>query len=352
MCDNKLSLSPKLQNDGNMFTTLSTLPSMTIVLTNKCNSKCVMCNYWKYKDFEFLPYKIIESCISDFKKLNIQSVTLTGGEPLLHPEWSDFATLLKKNNISIHLMTNGLLLMKERNHIKDLVDSITVSFDGGTPESYEKIRGVNAFNIVLNGVKEIREMGKPIRLRTIIQKGNYQDMLKLINIAKEYGTTITFQQIDVYSQIGYGMIDNIQLDINKESCWNYTLSEDEICKLDNIIEEITVVYHNEIATGIIIESPENLKMISKYFKSLHQQETFTNNICNMPFYTSVIDYDLSIRPCFFLSMCAKLTDKNNLIESLNTDEMKKMRAQIIEGQRDECKFCVVARYKPLDSFKK
>lgn len=326
------------------------IPSMTFALTNKCNSKCIICDYWKCKDIKYIPYDFILSCMSDLHLLNTKAITLTGGEPLLHPEWDVIASLFKENGMTIHMMTNGILLNSVMDKVEQYVDTITVSMDGATPNTYKMIRGVDSFEEVKNGIRGLAKRGKNIRIRMILQKKNYKELFLMIELAKSIGATVTFQQIDISSQYAFGSINNNILTKRLEKLRNYILSEDDIAEFDRMIIRIEKEYYKEIENGILADNVLKFKEISQYFKALLGLEPLPISKCNLPFYTTVIDYDMIMKPCFFLPEYGSVVD-GKVRGLLNSTNAKYMRKQIIEKQRKECGCCVVARFKNLVQMK-
>ena len=54
------------------------------------------------------------------------------------------------------------------------VDEVILSLDGGNSKTYEAIRGVDAFDLILEGVDLIREQGISVTTRTTVQKSNFE----------------------------------------------------------------------------------------------------------------------------------------------------------------------------------
>ena len=65
--------------------------------------------------------------LPDLAALGTRAVLLSGGEPLLNPEWREVAELLGGHGLSLWLLTSGLSLAKHARAAADLFDSITVS---------------------------------------------------------------------------------------------------------------------------------------------------------------------------------------------------------------------------------
>lgn len=74
-------------------------------ITRKCNKNCDYC----YLDLtrEDLPFDNIKEI---FRSIKVNTVTLTGGEPLIHPDIENIISFVSKKGYHIHLLTNGILL--------------------------------------------------------------------------------------------------------------------------------------------------------------------------------------------------------------------------------------------------
>ena len=71
------------------------LSSFQIELTSKCNERCVHC----YIPHKFKLYNITDelyySTLEQLSKMNVLSVTLSGGEPMMHPHFKEFLKAAK-----------------------------------------------------------------------------------------------------------------------------------------------------------------------------------------------------------------------------------------------------------------
>ena len=121
---------------------LAALPLAIVYLTDRCNSRCVTCDYWKYGQTN-LSLERAWALAPQLKALGTQAILLSGGEPLLHPHWAEIAEILRaESGARLWLLTAGLSLHKHAARAVELCDRITVSLDGATSETYRAIRGV------------------------------------------------------------------------------------------------------------------------------------------------------------------------------------------------------------------
>lgn len=79
----------------------------------------------------------------------------TWDEPLLTPDLFRYLKIMKDHNLVITMDTNGVLLNKaNRKALLDLeVDSIFISIDATTAETYRQVRGKDTFQLVCDNVE-------------------------------------------------------------------------------------------------------------------------------------------------------------------------------------------------------
>ena len=75
-----------------------TLPLVTLYLTERCNSRCVTCDYWRHGGKD-VTLESVRRMLPALAELHTRAVLLSGGEPLLNPEWPEIAALLKSHGL-------------------------------------------------------------------------------------------------------------------------------------------------------------------------------------------------------------------------------------------------------------
>lgn len=135
--------------------------------TNFCNSECIMCPHSKLKKMGTMDMRLYKKIIDNCAKLNIRIITLSFfGEPFLDKELVEKIKYAKEKGMFVAFYSNASLLTKElaKNIISASLDGITISFDGYSKETYEKIRKKLKFDIVkgniLNLIETRKRMGK------------------------------------------------------------------------------------------------------------------------------------------------------------------------------------------------
>ena len=79
---------------------LARLPLVTLYVTERCNSRCVTCDYWRHGRDD-MDFAAVTRLLPSFTQLQTQKVLLSGGEPLLNPEWAAIAELLRGNGLKV-----------------------------------------------------------------------------------------------------------------------------------------------------------------------------------------------------------------------------------------------------------
>ncbi len=86
--------------------------NVQLVVTRRCNLACAYCNEFDHAS-EPVPYEILIQRLEKLYELGAFSVTLTGGEPLLHPDIFKVAEYAKRKFRGVWMITNGYLLKKD-----------------------------------------------------------------------------------------------------------------------------------------------------------------------------------------------------------------------------------------------
>src|SRR5438128_7904785 len=84
-----------------------------IIPIRRCNLACKYCN--EYDDFSKpIPTEIMFQRVDKLAELGTSVVTISGGEPLLHPDLDEIIRRIRKHGMIAGLITNGYLLVSER----------------------------------------------------------------------------------------------------------------------------------------------------------------------------------------------------------------------------------------------
>jgi MoaA/NifB/PqqE/SkfB family radical SAM enzyme len=110
-----------------------------IIPMRRCNFACTYCN--EFDDFSKpVPIEEMHRRIDKLGELGTSVVTISGGEPLMHPELDDVIRRIRTHGMVAGLITNGYLLVAER--IQRLnragLEWLQISIDNVNPDDVSK----------------------------------------------------------------------------------------------------------------------------------------------------------------------------------------------------------------------
>ncbi len=162
-----------------------------IIPIRRCNLACTYCN--EFDDFSKpVPLEEMFRRIDRLGAMGTSVITISGGEPLLHPELDAIIARIRKNGIMAGLITNGYLLVAER--IKALnragLEYLQISIDNVTPDDVS-MKSLKVLDQKLKLLAEHAEF--QININSVLGGGvaNSEDALTVAHRAVELGFTST-----------------------------------------------------------------------------------------------------------------------------------------------------------------
>lgn len=186
-------------------------------VTNRCNLRCRTCPqfFGMGEHFHDLTWDRFLEITEQFPHL--RRVVLHGiGEPLLNPDLGRMIRHLKGRGAYVLFNSNGLLLRgrKAQDLAASGLDELRVSIDGGTPETYQTVRGVDGFDRILGNLRRFeaakRALGAEaprVSLWVTGMKATVRDLPQLVRIAAANDVREVYLQRLVYSERGIATED-------------------------------------------------------------------------------------------------------------------------------------------------
>jgi len=317
--------------------TIVTLPILLLNVHEHCNCRCLMCDIWQRADGKELDLADFERHRASIVRLGVRQVVLTGGEPLLHRDLEYLLEFLRGCNVSITLLTTGLLLSKRADIVAAYVDEIIISLDG--PEQvHDRVRRVKgAYRMIREGIRAVRQRKDDMQVhgRCTVQKENHSLLRKTVAGAKFLGmNSISFLAADVTSQA-----------FNRELVWpgerqsQVVLTRQEVEALEEEIKSLTRENEGDIRAKYISESVEKLWRIAGRFREQLGEMPPIAPRCNAPWVSAVMEVDGSVRPCFFHRKIGNIREQT-LEQVINGQEARRFRASLNVSGNAICQRCV------------
>lgn len=169
--------------------------SGTFELTPRCNFNCKMC--YVHLRPEEIPQNGVELTAKEWLRIAKEAkaagttwVCVTGGEPLLHPEFPEIWQSLTEMGFFLTLQTNASLI---RGKMLDLLDrcpprQVKVTLYGSDDDVYQAVCGVeNGFTQVNEGIHNLMSVGIPVTLVSTIIRQNQHDVERMAFYAYRHG---------------------------------------------------------------------------------------------------------------------------------------------------------------------
>jgi len=162
-----------------------------IIPIRRCNLACKYCN--EFDDFSKpIPLDVMKQRIADLARLGTTIVTLSGGEPLLHPQLDEIIAHMRSHPMIVGMITNGYLLTADR--IQRLnragLDHLQISIDNVMPDDVSK-KSLKVLDKKLQLLAEYAEFH--VNINSVVGGGmrDPKDALTVGSRAVELGFTST-----------------------------------------------------------------------------------------------------------------------------------------------------------------
>ena len=162
-----------------------------IIPIRRCNLACTYCN--EYDDVSKpVPLEEMFRRIDKLGEMGTSIVTISGGEPLLHPDLDAIIARIRKNGIMAGMITNGYLLVKDR--IERLnragLEYLQISIDNVKPDEVSK-KSLKVLDAKLKLLAEHADF--QVNINSVLGSGvaDSEDALTISHRAVDLGFTST-----------------------------------------------------------------------------------------------------------------------------------------------------------------
>ncbi|MFC1888101.1 radical SAM protein, partial [Candidatus Cloacimonadota bacterium] len=186
-------------------------PIIVIEPTNICNLRCPLCpsgNGTLKRVKGYMDYELFCRIIDEAKDRAFMIVLWNQGESYLNKDFSRMIRYASDNKLFTLVSTNGNVELDPKEIIESELDSMIVSLDGATQETYNKYRVNGSLQKVLDNVSNIvaakREAGKKfplLRWQFLVMKHNEHEIEEIRRIADDMGVdNLELKSIQIYSK--------------------------------------------------------------------------------------------------------------------------------------------------------
>lgn len=179
-----------------------TLHEITIEVTQRCPNRCIYCSSLSdATKTQYLDYETICRVVDDAKSLGAKSVSLSGGEPFLHPDIVKIAEYIHAQGLQCLLYSSGIMLSMEGKPvsvhakilegIKEYITKLIVNIEAADERLYNNIMGTSfdGFTLMQKTIRNAVALGVTVEAHMVPMKVNYLHIPEVVNLCVGLGVT-------------------------------------------------------------------------------------------------------------------------------------------------------------------
>lgn len=249
-----------------------------------CNSHCSYCDIW-HRPAVSTSLAELKQSADALCNLGVFIIGLTGGEPALFKDLPHLISYIRKRQVFVQVLTNGLLL-KRKCLIPALeadLSAVVLSLDTIDPVRYFRLRGMQLEPILrsLDYLLDCRIHNQDIciAINCVISKVNLHDLAPLVRWCSDRNISIGFQPL--HKNFGSGNLND-----------DLAFSKADLPDLENAIETLLVMKQQ----GYLINNHDHyLEAIPTFLVDKRLPAGF---VCKAGFTTIVIDPEQKVKTCW------------------------------------------------------
>jgi len=275
---------------------------ISLYLTNKCNSTCKTCNFWKNKDILELPIIAVAALINRYQSQGTLFV-FGGGEPFLWSSISYLEHLCSSLPSMKYIMLSNLKLVDKV--LASSFNTFTVSWDGILSDS-TRYRGCNT-----NLLKFLRnKKNKQARIAYTLSKYNFNSFLKHDYASlKDYTDIYSLNYPYLLLETDLSYFSRSNTDPQFGFTWLFERLKDNKNEFFDKVSQLKLANYTE-----------------KALKNIEKLDSIT---CSNPFHSLHVSWDGKIRFCPGTRWDEKIASVYEFLSDLPASE-KKLKDKVKE----------------------
>lgn len=167
-------------------------------ITDRCNLRCRHCGSSCTAEGRALTADDVERTLASVRgstfasvQSDMPTVCLTGGEPMMHPDFFGIAGLIKDMGFNWGMTTNATLIdSAAAEKLKEAgMSTVSVSLDG-MERSHDSLRQKDgAWRLALCGIEALQKAGFTPQVTTVLHQGNFDELEPMYKMLRDMGIT-------------------------------------------------------------------------------------------------------------------------------------------------------------------
>jgi Fe-coproporphyrin III synthase len=259
---------------------------LVLAVADRCDQRCRHCQIWQGSASVPLTLEERLRVVDDALACGATEALLTGGEPLLSADLWPLAERLGAGGARLMLATNGMLLERYAADVARLFGEVYVSLDGPSAAVHDAQRGVPAWDRVAAGVRALS--GLPARprvvARSVLHAGTIDALAETIAAARS---------------LGVDQVSFLPLDAASDAFGAQPSARAALVPTDAQVARFEAAVRASDVDGFVAERPEKLLAFARHLRASAGARPFERPACDAPWWSSVVEADGALRPCFF-----------------------------------------------------
>ncbi|MEW6027515.1 MAG: radical SAM protein [Planctomycetota bacterium] len=163
---------------------------LTVLLepTRRCNLGCRHCYRIEDAKRTEMSTQRIENLLDELRQAGCLFLTISGGEPLLHPDFLQICRKAHSLNMALNIFTNGLLISESlADRLSQLnILGVHLSVYGATPETHDAITGQKgSYDKTINAALILKQNNISVRFKYIIINANFLEYREMLRVSEQ-----------------------------------------------------------------------------------------------------------------------------------------------------------------------
>ena len=158
-------------------------------LTYRCNNSCRHCWLWLPSNApqcrEELSFEEIRRIVDEARRMGCQAWAISGGEPMLRPDFAEIFDYITRKSVHYSLNTNGTLITPGIARLLTRGGRKMVALYGATAEVHDEVtRSPGSFEATMRGFAYLREARAPFMVQLVPMRANYHQYPEMLALAE------------------------------------------------------------------------------------------------------------------------------------------------------------------------
>jgi len=167
------------------------MQGVVIELTSRCNLNCQHCFDGRHTGDGDLKIEIIAKVLQSARAHGFDRLSFTGGEPTMHPRFSEILKMSYDAGYSFGIVTNGWNFPEMYETLLPFREQFTVatfSLDGAKEETHDRLRRKGSYRRVMKAVSICVVKDIPFTFNTVITSQNCGELKEMVELATKLGS--------------------------------------------------------------------------------------------------------------------------------------------------------------------